>query len=85
MNLQRAINAVVRKRNSYFVVECLELRVVTQGETLDETISNLYEAIELQLEGEDLAKFGLVPNPTLIVTMEPYPLQNSFMSSKYWC
>ena len=74
MNLRRAINAVVRRRNSYFVAECVEPRVVTQGETLDETINNFQEILELQLGGEELAKFGLVPNPTLIVTMEFHPL-----------
>jgi len=33
------------------------IAVVTQGKTLDETISNLQEAVKLHLEGEDLADF----------------------------
>ena len=45
---------------SGYVAECLNLAVVTQGRTLDETVANLREAIALHLEGEDLAEFGLV-------------------------
>ena len=35
-----------------FVAECVELPVVTQGETLDEVVLNLREAISLHIEGE---------------------------------
>lgn len=35
-----------------YVAECLDLAVVTQGKTLDETVQNLQEAIQLHL-GED--------------------------------
>jgi len=38
--------------NSGYVAECLNLAVVTQGQTLDETAKNLREAIQLHLEGE---------------------------------
>lgn len=68
--LQHTIKAYIRKGESYYVAECLEISVVTQGKTLDETIANLQEAIALHLEGEDLAEFGLVPNPRLLLTME---------------
>lgn len=74
MNLQHTIKAIVRKGESYYVAECVEIPVVTQGKTLDETARNLQEAVELHLEGEDLAELGLAPHPTLIVTMELEPL-----------
>lgn len=35
---------------SGYVAECLDLAVVTQGKTLDETAQNLREAILLHLE-----------------------------------
>ena len=38
---------------SGYVAECLNLAVVTQGQTLDETVQNLREAIHLHFEGED--------------------------------
>ena len=44
-----------------YVAECLDLAVVTQGKTLDETVQNLRQAILLHLEGEDLAEMGLAP------------------------
>ncbi|NLV42892.1 MAG: type II toxin-antitoxin system HicB family antitoxin [Candidatus Hydrogenedentes bacterium] len=71
MQLQHTIKAVVRcGDNSGYVAECLEIPVVTQGRTLDETIANLHEAVSLHLEDEDLSDMGLAANPTMIVTME---------------
>ncbi|KAA0244719.1 MAG: type II toxin-antitoxin system HicB family antitoxin [Candidatus Brocadia sp. AMX2] len=69
-NLQHTIKAFIRKGEKYYIAECYEIAVVTQGKTLDETIDNLEEAIRLHLENEDLSEFGLAPNPTLLVTME---------------
>ncbi len=57
-----------------YVAECLNLAVVTQGSTLDETVQNLREAIQLHLEGEDMTGLGLVQNPPLLVTMEMEPI-----------
>jgi len=72
--LQRTIKAVVRPGNqSGYVAECVEIAVVTQGETLDAVTANLREAVSLHLDGEDLATLGLAPNPTLVVTMELEP------------
>lgn len=71
MRLQHTIKAVVRPGDeSGYVAECLEIPVVTQGTTLDETIANLHEAVSLHLEDEDLAALGLAANPAIIVTME---------------
>ena len=75
MRLQHTIKAVVRCGDeSGYVAECVELPVVTQGATLDETIANLHEAISLHLEDEDLTELGLAANPTVIVTMELEPV-----------
>ncbi len=71
MSLQRTIKAAIRPgEQSGFVAECLEIPVVTQGATLDEVSANLREAVALHLEGEDLAKLGLAPSPSIIVTFE---------------
>lgn len=70
MALQHTIKAWVRKGVDYYVAECMELAVVTQGKTLDETLDNLREAIELHLDGENLSDFGLAANPTVLVTIE---------------
>ncbi len=68
--MRRSIKAFVYNGDNDYVAECLEIAVVTQGKTLDETIANLREAVALHLEGEDLADFDLAPNPPLLVTME---------------
>jgi predicted RNase H-like HicB family nuclease len=73
-DLQHTIKAFIRQGEAYYVAECLEVAVVTQGKTLDETIANLQEAVALHLEGEDPAEFGLAPNPTLLITMELEPV-----------
>ena len=73
MALQRTVKALVRKGESHYVAECVEIAVVSQGRTLDETLANLREAVALHLEGEDPAEFGLVPNPAILVTMELEP------------
>ena len=68
--MQQTIKAFVHKGDTHYVAECLNLGVVTQGKTLDETIANLQEAIDLHLEGEEPAEYGLVSHPTLLVTIE---------------
>ena len=52
------------------MAECLEIAVVTQGSTLDETVANLQEAVGLHLEGEDLANFGLALDLRILMTFE---------------
>ena len=75
MRLQHTIKAVIRAgEQSGFVAECVEIPVVTQGGTLDETITNLRETVQLHLEGEDLTEAGLAANPTVVVTMELEPV-----------
>ncbi|MBI5674677.1 MAG: type II toxin-antitoxin system HicB family antitoxin [Nitrospirae bacterium] len=75
-NLQHTIKAFIRQGEKYYVAECLEIPVVTQGKTLDEAVENLKEAVALHLEGENLEQFGLVSSPTLIITMEAEPVAN---------
>lgn len=70
---QHTVKAVVRKGEKYYVAECVEIAVVTQGRTLDETFANLQEAVALHLEGENPEDFGLVSNPAILVTMELEP------------
>jgi predicted RNase H-like HicB family nuclease len=73
-HLQQTIKAIVRPGDtSGFVAECVEIAVITQGKTLDETIKNLKEAVSLHLEGENASDFGLRDKPTLVVTMEINP------------
>jgi predicted RNase H-like HicB family nuclease len=77
-SLQRTIKASIRRgEESGYVAECMEVAVVTEGQTLDEVMHNLQEAVALHLESEDLAALGLANNPTLSVTMELEPISRS--------
>ena len=72
ISLSHTIKAIVRSGDeSGYVAECIEIPVVTQGATLDETIANLHEAVSLHLEDEDLNELGLAVNPTIVITMKP--------------
>ena len=47
-------SAVIHKEGEWYVSWCPELDVASQGETIERTIDNLKEAIELYLEDEDV-------------------------------
>ena len=74
--MRHSIKAFVHKGESYYVAECMEIAVVTQSKTLDETMANLQEAVALHLEGENLADLDLAPNPSLLVTFEEVAISN---------
>lgn len=64
------IHAVVHPDEDGYYVECLEVAVVTQGDSLDDLVRNLDEALGLHLEGEDLAALGLSSHPKLQLIIE---------------
>ena len=66
-----AIHAVILKSNAWYVAECLEVAVVTQGRTLDETVSNLHDAITLHLSDNEWSRLGIAPTPRLVISYEP--------------
>jgi predicted RNase H-like HicB family nuclease len=68
--MRRAIQVRIFRGEEKYVAECLNLSVVTQGDTLDEVTANVREAIGLHLEGENLAELGLAENPAVVAVME---------------
>lgn len=68
--MKKIIQVHIYKGEKYYIAECLDLPVVTQDKTLDELISNLKEAIKLQLEGENLANFDLAAKPSIMANLE---------------
>jgi predicted RNase H-like HicB family nuclease len=68
--MRRAIQVRIFRGEEKYVAECLDLSVVTQGDTLDEVTANIREAISLHLEGENLAELGLVENLAVVAVME---------------
>ncbi len=54
----------------FYVVECLEFPIVSQGSTVDDALQNLREAIALYFEGENPAQLGIGAAPRLTVSLE---------------
>lgn len=75
--MRQNIQAIVYPDSGGYVAECPDLHAVTQGDTLDETMTNLREVVALALEDEDLVERGLVSNPTILVTVELEPLRRA--------
>jgi predicted RNase H-like HicB family nuclease len=64
----KAVTGVIQRGEKYYIGKCLEIDVVTQGETIDETLSNLKEAVALYFEGEPLQNIP-AKEPPLLVTI----------------
>ena len=48
--MKREFSATITKDGDWYVAQCLEVDVASQGETEDETLENLREALELHFE-----------------------------------
>jgi len=48
--MKRPFAATVWREGRWYVSQCLELDIASQGETEEEALTNLKEAIELQFE-----------------------------------
>ena len=68
--MKKIIQVKIYKGEKYYVAECIDLPVVTQGKTLDEVVKNMKEAIELHLEGEDLKEWDILPDFSILVNFE---------------
>lgn len=72
--MKNIIQFHIYKGKKYYVAQGVDLPVVTQGKTLDELAYNIKEAVELQLEGENLADFDLAPKPSILLNLELGPV-----------
>lgn len=63
---QRTLTAAVHQEEDWYVAQCLEVDVASQGHTIEEALGNLREAVELYLSE--------APNPDIAAT----PLVTSF-------
>ena len=68
--MKNIIQFHIYKGDEYYVAQGVDFPVVTQVKTLDELSKNIKEAVELALEGENLADFDLSPNPQILLNVE---------------
>jgi len=62
--------AVITREGKFFVSDCPELGVTSQGLSLDEAIDNLKEAIRLFLKDEDVSRLNLPADGPVLTTIE---------------
>ena len=61
------VTVIVQKEENWYVAKCVENSVASQGKTIEESIDNLREALELYFEDVNTE----IPNiPTFVTTME---------------
>ena len=71
--MKKIIQVRIYKGDEYYVAECIDLPVVSQGRNLDEVSENIKEAVLLHLEGEDLKEWDISPNFNILVNYELEP------------
>lgn len=59
-------NVVIQKEENWYVAKCLDNNIASQGKTIEESIKNLKEAIELYNENEE----PIFPKETYVTTLE---------------
>ena len=59
-------NVIIQKEEDWYVAKCIENNVASQGKTIEESLKNLKEAIELYYETEEPVE----PKELLITTLE---------------
>jgi len=68
--MRQVLTAYVHKGESQYVAECLEVDIITQGETIETAIKNLQEAVDLYFEDERIEDFHLSDTPSLLFSLE---------------
>lgn len=65
MNIK--VTVIVKKEENWYVAKCLENSVASQGKTIEESLENLREALELYYE-DNIPE--VVNAPTFITTLK---------------
>ena len=61
---------LIKKENKFYVAECLELGVVSQGKSVEEAKNNLKEAVKLYLEDQPKSIFKKPLVKPILTVME---------------
>lgn len=78
--MKKIIQVRIYKGDEYYVAECIDLPVVSQGKNLDEVAENIKEAVLLHLEGENLKEWDISSDFTILINYElelVLPLSNT--------
>jgi predicted RNase H-like HicB family nuclease len=72
--MKKIVQVKIYRGEKYYVAECVDLPVVSQGKTLDEATNNIREAIDLHLEGENLEEWDILPDFSILANFELEPI-----------
>ena len=64
--MNKTFTVAVMREENWYVAKCIENSVASQGKSIDESINNLREALELFYENEQLPEFS----QTFVTTLE---------------
>jgi predicted RNase H-like HicB family nuclease len=70
----RALTAAVRQEKDWYVAQCLEVDVASQGLTVQEAVANLAEAVGLYLEEVDDPTEHITDTPLVALFQVPGPV-----------
>ena len=65
MMASRMFTAAVHQEEDWYIAQCLEVDVASQGHTADEALDNLAEAVELYLDEVDEPEQHVTATPTV--------------------
>lgn len=65
--MPRTLTAALHREEDWFIAQCLEVDVASQGRTIEESLANLAKAVELYLEEVD-DPAGHVASTPLVTT-----------------
>jgi predicted RNase H-like HicB family nuclease len=66
MNFKGTI--IIKQEEEWFVATCFENNIASQGKTIDESITNLKEAIALYYEDEKVEEINSLQNDQIYIT-----------------
>ena len=72
--VKKIIHVQIYKGEKYYIAECVDLPVVTQGLSLDEVVANIRDAIDLHLEDEDIEEWDIFPDFVILANIEIEPV-----------
>ena len=59
-------NVIIQKEENWYVAKCIDNNIASQGKTIEESMANLKEALELYMQNKILEK----PKEIFVTTLE---------------
>ncbi len=64
----RSFDNVIWKEGNHFVAQCLNVDISSFGDSKEEALKHLKEALELYYEDEDITEFTMIEQPEIVHT-----------------